>query len=310
MPAPDSAEFQARIAPFRSELHAYCYRMLGSLQDAEDALQDALLGAWKGITGFEGRSSFRAWLYRIATNACLQLIAQRPKKVLASDYSSPTAGIELTTMVQEPVWLEPYPTALDASYEQLESVELGFVAALQHLPAVQRATLILREVLGFEASEVAELLETSVPAVNSALQRARQTVDARISPRSQQATLRALDDVQQRELVAAYVNAWAAADVNALVRLLCDDVRFSMPPIPNWFDGRDAVALFFKERVFATPWRLVPTRANGQLAFACYQGPEFRLGALNVIALRQGSIAEMTGFLDPRVHARFLLPER
>jgi RNA polymerase sigma-70 factor (TIGR02960 family) len=304
------SEFEERIAPHRSELHAYCYRMLGSLQDAEDALQEALLGAWRGLEKFEGRSSLRSWLYRIATNACLQLIAQRPTRLLSTEYSPATVGVGLAAFVQEPIWLEPYPARADASYEELESVELAFVAALQHLPGTQRAVLILREVLGFDAAEVAELVESSVPAVNSALQRARQAVSERVPPLTQQATLRGLSEAKQRELVTAYVDAWARADANALVSLLCRDARFSMPPIPNWFEGRDAVVRFFAERVFATPWRLVPLRASGQLAFACYQGPEFRLGALNVVTLEGGSIRELTGFLDPKVHAHFLLPER
>jgi RNA polymerase sigma-70 factor (TIGR02960 family) len=310
MGQPTAAEFEAQIAPHRSELHAYCYRMLGSLQDAEDALQEALLGAWQGLDTFEGRSSLRSWLYRIATNACLQLIARRPSRILSAEYSRPTVGVDVASVVEEPIWLEPYPARSDASYEELESVELAFVAALQHLPATQRAVLILREVLGFGAAEVAELIGSSVPAVNSALQRARQAVGERVPPLSQQAALRELGEAKQRELVAAYVDAWARADANALVTLLCRDARFSMPPIPTWFDGRNAVARFFAERVFATPWRLVPLRASGQLAFACYQGPEFRLSALNVVTLDGESIGEMTGFLDPKFHARFLLPER
>jgi RNA polymerase sigma-70 factor (TIGR02960 family) len=304
------SDFDVRVAPYRDELHAYCYRMLGSLQDADDALQDALLGAWKGLAGFEGRSSLRSWLYRVATNACLQLVAQRPKRILSAEYSAATEGVELASMTTEPAWLEPYPARADASYEQLESVELAFVAALQHLPASQRAALILRDVLGFEAAEVAALVETSAAAVNSALQRARQTIEARVPPVTQQATLRALGDAQQRALIEAYVSAWARADVHALTSLLCKDARFSMPPIPNWFDGQDAVARFFAERVFATPWRLVPLRASGQLAFACYQGPDYRLGALNVVTLRGAAISDLTGFLDPKVHAHFSLPER
>jgi RNA polymerase sigma-70 factor (TIGR02960 family) len=306
----DASEFEAAISPFRRELHAYCYRMLGSWHDADDALQEALLGAWRGLGGFEGRSSLRSWLYRVTTNACLQLIAARPKRLLAMDYAPATSGVELSAMLNEPVWLEPYPSAPDASVAVLESVELAFVAALQHLPSSQRAVLILREVLGFEAAEVAELLESSVPAVNSGLQRARQAVAARVPPLTQQATRRALGEAAERELLQAFVSAWGRADVDALVRLLCDDVRFAMPPIPNWFEGRQAVARFFAERVFENPWRLVPLQANGQPAFACYQGPDFRLGALNVVTLRGGSISEMTGFLDPTLHALFGLPER
>jgi RNA polymerase sigma-70 factor (ECF subfamily) len=303
-------DFEARVEPYRAELHAYCYRMLGSLHDADDALQDALLGAWRGLQGFEGRSSFRSWLYRIATNACLHLIAERPKRLLAADYSVAATGVDVDAIVAEPVWLEPYPAFPEATYEQLESLELAFVAALQHLPANQRAVLILRDVLGFESAEVAELLETSVASVNSALQRARQTVEGRVRPMTQQATLRDLGEPAERELVRSFVSAWGRSDVGAIVELLRSDARFSMPPIPTWFYGRDAIARFFSERVFATPWRLVPLRASGQLAFACYQGPDFRLGALNVLTLQGPSILEMTGFLDPAVHARFGLSDR
>jgi RNA polymerase sigma-70 factor (TIGR02960 family) len=304
------AEFEAQVAPLMAELRAYCYRMLGSLQDAEDALQEALLGAWRGLAGFEGRSTLRSWLYRIATHACVRVISRRPRRMLALEYAPASDTTEVGAFVSEPIWLEPYPDDPAANYEQRESVELAFVAALQHLPATQRAVLILREVLGFDAASVAAMLETTVPATNSALQRARKALEQSRSVRSQQATLSDLGEDAQRALVASYVDAWARADVAALVALLADDVRFSMPPIPAWFAGRDMVARFFGERVFATPWRLVPTRASGQLAFACYQGPAFRLGALNVIALRDHSIIEMTGFLDPAVHARFSLPAR
>jgi RNA polymerase sigma-70 factor (TIGR02960 family) len=308
--AADAADFEACVGRYRAELHAYCYRMLGSLQDAEDALQDALLGAWRGLAGFEGRSALRSWLYRIATNACIRLIAQRPKRLLAADYSPATDGVDVGAVVDDPVWLEPYPQDPEAGSELLESVELAFVAALQHLPATQRAVLILRDVLDFEASEVARLLDTTVPSVNSALQRAKKTVAERLPARTQQATLRDLGEGAERALVAAYVDAWGRSDVDALVELLAREARFTMPPIPTWFLGRDAIARFFSERVFATAWRLVPMRASGQLAFACYQGPEFRLGALNVLTLRDRSIFEMTGFLDPAVHARFRVPDR
>jgi RNA polymerase sigma-70 factor (TIGR02960 family) len=307
---PPSKEFEAAIAPHRAALHAHCYRMLGSVHDADDALQEALIGAWRGFAGFEGRSSLRAWLYRIATNACLRVVANRPARMSSVDLAPAEPGVHVAAMNEEPIWLEPYPLPADASFAERESVELAFVAALQHLPASQRAVLLLCEVLGFEAAEVATLLETTVPSVNSALQRARQTVATRVPPVSQQATLRALGAERERALVASFVDAWSRSDVAGLVALLTEDARFSMPPIPTWFDGKGAIARFAAARMFATPWRLVPTRASGQLAFACYQGPAFRLGALNVVTLRDQSIAEMTGFLDPAVHARFALPDR
>jgi Sigma-70, region 4/SnoaL-like domain len=191
-------------------------------------------------------------------------------------------------------------------------VELAFVAALQQLPATQRAVLLLREVLAFSAAEVATLLDTTVAAVNSALQRARKGLDQRVDGESQQATLRALGERGRRELVEAFVAAWERADVPAILDLLVEDARFSMPPLPRWLDGREAIGRFMTERMFATPWRLVPISASGQMAFACYQGnpddPRFRLGALNVLTLRGGRIVEMTAFLDPAVHERFGLP--
>jgi RNA polymerase sigma-70 factor (ECF subfamily) len=320
----DAVAFGRLLAPYRGELHAHCYRMLGCVQDAEDALQNALLGAWQGRSKFEGRSSLRSWLYRIATNACLRLVERRPKRLLAKDYHPATAAVhDLGDPVADAVWVEPYPDEMlrgagrpadpEARYELRESVELAFVAALQYLPATQRAVLILREVLAFSAAEVATQLDTTVASVNSALQRARKTLDQRAGEQSQQATLRALGEEGRRELVDAFVAAWERADVSAILGLLVEDARFTMPPLPAWFHGLDDIGRFLTERLFATPWRLVPMWASGQLAFACYQGhPDgtgFRLGALNVLTLRGRRIVEMTGFLDPGIHDQFGLPE-
>jgi RNA polymerase sigma-70 factor (TIGR02960 family) len=312
----DGAAFARLVEPYRAELHAHCYRMLGSVQDAEDALQEALLGAWRGLAGFEGRGSLRAWLYRITTNACLRLLRRRPRRLLSADYGPAFDQVDdLGEPVAEPVWLEPYPTP-EGRWELRERVELAFVAALQHLPATQRAVLILREVLGFSAAEVAGILDTSPAAVNSALQRARRAVDERVPHPSQQAELDALGPDGRRELVDAFVAAWERADVAALLELLADDARFTMPPLPAWFSGRADIGRFLAGRMFATPWRLVPISANGQLAFACYQSQEgdqgagrFRLGAINVVGLRGGRVAELTGFIDPALHRHFGLPE-
>lgn len=310
-PQIDEGAFEALVAPHRRELHAHCYRMLGSVADADDALQDALLGAWRGFSGFEGRGSLRGWLYRIATHACFQLLEARPRRQLPFDSHAASApDCQLGAVTEGPLWLEPYPEDPEASFELRESVELAFVAALQYLPAMQRAALILREVVGLSAVEVAELLDTSPPSIESALQRARKAVEERVPSRSQQAALRELGAEAERELVTRYVTAWEASDTQALLRLFTEDVKFSMPPIPDWFDGREAVGRFFTERIFATPWRLRPMRASGQLAFACYQGPDFRLGALNVISLRGSAIVQLNGFLDPALYVRFRLPER
>jgi RNA polymerase sigma-70 factor (ECF subfamily) len=302
------AEFEALVAQHRAELHAHCYRMLGSVHDADDALQDALLGAWKGLAGFEGRSSLRSWLYRIATHACLQLIARRPRRVMPPEYrpaAAPDAALD--PMALDAPWIEPYPDDPRASYEQREAVELAFIVALQELPGTQRAVLILSEGVGFAAAEVAAMLETTVASVTSALDRARAKLAARLPAATQQATLRALGEADQRALVTAFVDAWSRRDAGAIVAMLARDAWFTMPPIPSWFDGPDDIGRFLAERVFATAWRLVPLRASGQLAFACYQGPAFRLGALQVLTLRGEKITEITGFLDPAVHARFQL---
>src|SRR5436190_2136471 len=251
----DGDAYRRLVEPHRSELQAHCSRMLGSVQDAEDALQETLLRAWRGLRGFEGRSSLRSWLYKIATNASLKAIERRPKRVLPIDYapaSDPHAGP--AEPVTESVWLEPYPderlglegglAGPDARYEQREGLELAFTAALQHLSARQRAVLILRDVLGFSARETAEALETTPVSVDSALQRAHKTVDERLPKQSQQETLRSLGDDALSELVERYVAAWERSDVDAVVAMLAEDARLTMPPLPTWYRGREEVAVF------------------------------------------------------------------
>jgi RNA polymerase sigma-70 factor, ECF subfamily len=319
--AGDEAAFARVLEPYRAELHAHCYRMLGSMHDAEDALQEATLRAWRGLERFEGRSSLRSWLYRIATNACLRAIERRPARVLPIDYgpaADPHDG--LAARVTESVWVEPYaddedgPSAPAARYERRESIELAFVAALQHLPARQRAVLILRDVLGFSARKVADTLESSPGAIDSALQRAHASVQSRLPEQSQQATLRALGDERLSEIVGVYVDAWERGDVEALVELLAQDARITMPPIPTWYEGRDAVASFLGERVLRSgrPWRLLPIRANGMVAFAQYMRDEQtqRLLAhgITVLTLRGEQIEEITAFLTPELFSRFGLP--
>ena len=306
----DEDAFARLIAPYRAELSAHCYRMLGSIHDAEDALQEALLRAWRGVARFQGRSSLRSWLYTIATNACLRAIERRPKRVLPIDYGPAATDPHgpLAGPLVESVWIDPYPSP-DARYEQRESVELAFIAALQLLPANQRAALILREVLGFSAREVAESLETSVASVNSALQRARETVDTRLPQRSQQATLRSLGDERLRALVEEYANAIQSGDVDAVVSLLAEEATWSMPPMPGWFRGREAVAGFLSEYPLRERWRHLPTRANGQLAVGCYmwdaERGRFVAAVLDVLTLRDTRIAEVTGFVSPWVFRRF-----
>jgi RNA polymerase sigma-70 factor (ECF subfamily) len=323
--AGDENAFARLVEPHRGALHAHCYRMLGSVPDAEDALQEALLKAWRGLTGFEGRSSLRSWLYAIATNSCLRALERRPKRVLPIDYgpaADPHDG--LGEPLVESVWVEPYPderlglegglAGPDARYEQRESVELAFIAALQHLPARQRAVLILRDVLGFSAREVAEALETTPAGVDSALQRAHKAVDERFPERSQQAVLRSLDDQVLRKIVEGFVDAWERADVEAVVAMLTSDGAMTMPPLPTWYRGREAVTAFLESVPLTsdTRWRLVPVRANGQPAFGKYlwqrEREAFAPHSITVLTLDGTSIAEITTFLDPELIPRFGLP--
>ncbi len=268
------SDFEQLVRPHRAELHAHCYRMLGSVADADDALQEALLGAWRGYAGFEGRSSLRAWLYRIATNACFQLLAQRPRRRLATEHSSAAAPERaLEPMLEGPLWLEPYPDDPEASFEAREAVELAFVAALQHLPATQRAALILREVVGLSAAEVAEALDASVPSVESALQRARKAVQERVPPLSQQATLRELGGTAQQAIVARFIDAWQSRNADALLALLSQDAKFSMRADPELVRRPGQRRAFLRRASFlpcpggfcrskpAASWRSLATRA-------------------------------------------------
>jgi RNA polymerase sigma-70 factor, ECF subfamily len=321
----DDDAFGRLAGPFRGELYAHCYRMLGSAADAEDALQETLLRAWRALPRFEGRSSVRSWLYKIATNACLRAIERRPRRVLPADYgpaADPHDGP--AEPVTEAVWLDPYPDARlglasgpaspEARYEQREGVELAFLAALQHLPARQRAVLILRDVLGFSARETATVLETTPVSVDSALQRAHKTVDQRLPDQSQQATLRSLGDGALRRVVQRYVTAWERNDVDAVVAMLAEDARLAMPPLPTWFRGRDQVASFLRGGPLAgaTRWRLIPVRANAQLAFGLYawddKAQTFGPRAVDVLTLRGAQIREITAFLTPDAFRNFDLP--
>jgi RNA polymerase sigma-70 factor (ECF subfamily) len=319
----DEGAFRSLVEPHRRELHAHCYRMLGSLHDAEDSLQDALLRAWRGLGGLEDPSSLRAWLYKIATNTCLDAIARRPKRVLPIDYGPPAEPQDGPgEPVVESVWVGPYPderlgledgyAAPEARYEQREAVELAFIAALQHLPARQRAVLILREVLGFSAQEVGQALETTVVSVNSALQRARKTVDERLPDPSQQATLRELGDEGIRKVVESYVDAWERGDVDTVVSMLAEDAAFAMPPLQTWFRGRDSIAVFLAGWPLSGEWRWrhVRTRANGQEALAFYtwdpDEQSYLPFALNLLTLRGARISDVTAFVTRSTQ----LPER
>jgi len=326
----DEEAYRQLVEPYQRELHAHCYRMLGSVHDAEDALQEASLRAWRGLGRFEGRSSLRSWLYTIATNTCLNQIARRPKRVLPIDYG-PAAdphGAPPGEPQVESVWIEPYPderlgvedglASPEASYEQRESVELAFTAALQHLPATQRAVLILREVLGFSAREVADSLETTPASVNSALQRARKAVDERLPERSQQATLRSLGDEKISAVVEDYMDAMQRGDVDRVVAMLAQDAAWSMPPLASWYRGHDALAAFLARGPLSGEWRWrhVPAHASGQAAIGSYSWDAdtgaYLPFALDVLTLRGTQIQEVTSFItralrgtDPDYYARF-----
>jgi RNA polymerase sigma-70 factor (ECF subfamily) len=303
--AGDGDAFGRLVGPLRDELRAYCYRMLGSIHDAEDAVQDTLDRAWRALARFEARGSIRPWLYKIATNRSLTIIERRGRRELPTDLSP--AGAPLA----EAAWLGPYPDRLmgwtarlspEARAVARESVELAFVAALQHLSASQRAVLLLRDVLGYAASEVADVLDTSVAAVNSALQRARKVVSELRPEPSQRQTLKTLGDAAQRDVAQRYLTAWEAGDVDAIVAMLAEDARYSMPPLPTWYAGRAEIRGFLVDTVLPYRWRFLPARANGQLAFGTYlwsvERGAYVPAGLDLLALRGRQVAEVVSFLD------------
>jgi RNA polymerase sigma-70 factor (ECF subfamily) len=299
--AGDEAAFHAAVEPERARLLAHCYRMTGSLADAEDALQEGLLRAWRGLEGFDGRSRFSTWLYRVVTNACLTLVERRPRRTLpldtgfASDDPADAAGVPSP----ESEWIGPFP---DAAYEDRETLELAYVAALQHLPPNGRAALLLTEVLGYSAQEAAAMLETSTGSLNSAIQRARKAVAEKVPPVTQQATLRALGDAELNAAVGRFLAAMDAADVDGVIALLAEDATWSMPPQPAYFSGHAAIASFLTENPFRWfEWRHRPIRLNGQPAGAAWTRTEdgrWLAHALNVLDFRGGRIASVTTFLD------------
>jgi RNA polymerase sigma-70 factor (TIGR02960 family) len=319
--AGDEDAFRELVDPYRGELQLHCYRILGSLQDAEDQVQETLLAAWRGLEGFEGRASVRAWLYRIATNRCLNALRERRRR--PQEVPSMVEPTEPTRRV-EPSWLEPYPDLLlerladsapgpEARYETRESVGLAFVAALQHLPPRQRAALVLRDVLGFHTSEVAEMLESSDASVKGALQRARATLDARMPPGGRERAPLPRS-ARERELVGRFAAAVERGDTDGVVSLLTDDAWLTMPPEPYEYQGGQAIARFLEDRQArrGANLRLVPTRANGQPAFACYlpdaQAAIARAYGLMVLTLEGDRISAITWFAERSLFAHFGLP--
>jgi RNA polymerase sigma-70 factor (TIGR02960 family) len=319
--AGDSEAFRALTEPHHRELQVHCYRMLGSLQDAEDALQNTLLAAWQSLAGFEGRASIRTWLYRIATNRCLDALRAASRRP-AKEWDIPGVGPPEPTRLGEVVWLEPYPDALlqdamgvplgpEARFEQTESISLAFVTAVQVLPPRQLAVLVLRDVLGFHANEVADMLDSTVESVTSALKRARARLQRRQSATDEREPAPAPDSPSEQALVAEFVRAYESADLEAIVALLTDDVSVSMPPMPLEYEGRDVVARFCAG-IFRPGRRfdLVPTRANGQPAFGTYlrapDGSRHGTG-LFVLTLTGDRICAMTRF-ENSVYPWFGLP--
>ncbi len=302
----DNEAFRRLVEPHQRAVRLHCYRMLGSLQDAEDLTQETLLRAWRSLDRFEGRASMRAWLYRIATNACLDEIHRRGRRILPVQAGVPhTAFTPGPAVPADTPWLEPVPDAWldladtapgpEARYEAKESIELAFIAALQQLPGSQRAVLLLCDVLGWSAPEVAEMLDLSVAATHSLLQRARANIG-----RSSTTTSKRLSPHAERVLVERYVGAWERGDVETLVTLLKDDARLSMPPLPEWYLGVAAIADFFR---WATgpegpgPYRFAERRANGSPAFEIYAREQpFILQVLEADSL---GIASITSFLNP-----------
>jgi RNA polymerase sigma-70 factor (TIGR02960 family) len=317
------AAFRELVAPHRGVLRAHCYRMLGSLSDADDAVQEAMIAAWQGFAAFEGRSAVRTWLHTIATRVCLRIAEQRRRRVSPEQHAGAAdPRAELGAPLDEATFVEPWVDADDgwtaevaspeARYSQLEAVELAFVVALQVLPATQRSVLLLRDVVGLSAREVADAQGTSVAAVNSAHQRARATLDEVAPAASQLSIRRALGQPGHRELVERFVAAWERADVDAIVAMMTSDATFTMPPLPTWFRGVDDIRVFLEQRVFRLAWRFRVASANGQPAFLAYERSadtgRYQLSVLNVVTLRGDRVSGITSFLDEAQLSRLGFP--
>ena len=321
----DDRAFGELTDPYRGELQLHCYRILGSVQDAEDVLQETLLAAWRGLGQYEGRASLRTWLYRIATNRCLNALrasGRRPR----TEAPEPSFLTAEPTRRGEPLWLEPYPDVLlaglpdagagpEARYEAKEAIALAFVTAVQHLPPRQRAVLVLRDVLGFRSSEVADMLGSSEASVNSALQRARATMASRLpGPDRERAPLPR--SARERDVATRFATAFATNDIDGVVALLTEDAWFTMPPVTLEYQGHEAIAGFLRDiNAWRGPrrYRLIPTRANSQPAFGCYlqdaEAPAFRAHGMIVLTLEGDRISAITRFVDNSNLARFGLPQ-
>jgi RNA polymerase sigma-70 factor (ECF subfamily) len=309
--AGDERAFASLVEPFRRELQLHCYRLVGSVQDAEDLVQETLLAAWRGLSGFEERASLRSWLYRIATNRSLNAIRERGRRPATED----TMRQPRTRRAVEPSWLEPYPDSAlpdpapgpEARYEQREAIQLSFIVALQQLPAKQRAALVLRDVLGFRTDEAASILDATPQSIKAALQRARATLDSH-TPEREQAPLP--DSPTERNLLATFSDAIEACDTARLLTLLSAEPRVTMPPVPGELIGHEAIGAYLDDgaEVRGAPLKLRPTRANGQPAFGCYLRSQ--PWGMIVLTLSGSKVDEITFFADPALPGRFGLPER
>jgi len=307
-----NADFESLVDSYQHEIQLHCYRMMGSLQDAEDLTQETLLKVWRALEDYEGKSTLRTWLYRIATNTCLDALRKRKRRSLPTLVESTETAIE--EVRSQPIWIEPYPDGLlpalktdpEMTVSQRESISLAFIVALQTLPGTQRAVLILRDVLGWQASEAAEVLDTTVSSVNSALFRARSTLakNPKVVPSQ-------VDD-QTQDLLYKYLDAWISADVDRLVEMLVEDATFSMPPLSMWFRGRADIAAFMYSDVFASTWHMHPTSANGQPAFIGYRldpaDKQYKPVGVQVVTVRDGMITDIITFLTPDLVDKFDLP--
>lgn len=328
----DSQQFGELTEPYRHELQVHCYRILGSLHEAEDMVQETMVKAWKRLDTYEGRASFRAWLYKIATNTCLDFLDQRrSRRLLPLDVrpaSDPSTSILPPSV--EMTWLEPFPDEWlrdtsavnpEARYSDLESISLSFMTALQYLPPRQRAVLILRDVLDFSANETAEVLEITVSSANSALHRARVTLAQRYHEREFESSASPANDERTQWLLDQFVQAWETADVEGLVALLKEDAMLAMPPSPSWYQGREAIRIFVTATVFGDAgmfggkathrWRLVRARANASPAFALYQRDEknqYQAFGIHIVSYDIGGLSQIISFIDPSLPALFGLP--
>jgi RNA polymerase sigma-70 factor, ECF subfamily len=328
----DASEFSQLTEPYRRELQVHCYRILGSLHEAEDMVQETLLKAWKRLDTYEGRASFRAWLYKIATNTCLDFLDQRRSRRLLPLQAGPASDPKTSILPPAPeiTWLEPFPDEWlrdtsavnpEARYTDRESISLSFMTALQYLPQRQRAVLILRDVLDFSANETAEVLEITVSSANSALHRARATLAQRYHRPEPESSEAPANDERTQWLLDHFVRAWENADVEGLVALLKEDAMLAMPPSPSWYQGRESIRVFVAATVFAdggmfggnasNRWRLSATRANNCPAFAIYQrtdGETYQAFGMHVLGIDPSGLNQIISFIDPSMPSRFGLP--